>query len=155
MEQFFSWLESSGLARTVGESVQITAWLSAVHLIGFTLVMSAGVTWSLYASGVALRAASRASVTLPSIRLLALGLSLSLITGFALFAPRASYTAQSHVFQLKMVLLLGAAVVQLALSNWVLRKPNAVVGTLRAGGVLTGTLWASLAVTACWFILFE
>ena len=155
MEQFFSWLESTGFARTVGESVQITAWLSALHLIGFTLVMSAGVTWSLYASGVVLRSVPRESVTRPSIRLLVPGLSLSLVTGFALFAPRASYTGPSHVFQLKIALLLCASVIQLVLSNRVLRKPDAAISVLRASGILMATLWVSLAVTACWFILFE
>jgi hypothetical protein len=155
VQQFFAWLESTELARTVGESLQITAWLSAIHVLGFTLVMSAGMIWSLYASGAVLRGTPRESVTRPAVRLLALGLSLSLVTGFALFAPRASSTAPNPVFQLKIALLLSAATYQFVLYAWALRNPNAPVSALRAGGILGTMLWASLAITACWFILFE
>ena len=35
-------LQSSWLARAIGESQMLTASLSAMHLIGFTLVMGSG-----------------------------------------------------------------------------------------------------------------
>jgi len=39
VQQFFIWLEATGLVRAVGESLPVTAWLSAIHVAGFTVVM--------------------------------------------------------------------------------------------------------------------
>lgn len=155
MQQLFEWLESTGLARTVGESLSITAWLSAIHAIGFTLVMSGALIWNLHASGVLLPDADQESITRPAARLLVLGLTISLITGFALFAPRASYTAPSGVFQLKMALILAAAIYQFSVYLSLVRHRIHSVASLRASGILGAMLWLALAITACWFILFE
>ena len=143
------------LARTVGESLWITAWLSATHLIGFTLVMSGGVIWSLRASGILLSRLPSESIIRPAIRVLVIGLTISLVTGFALFSPRASYTAPSGVFQLKMALLLSAAIYQFTMHRVVCRMPGPTQLLLRSIGGLGLLLWLSLAVVACWFILFE
>ena len=153
--ELFSWLESTGLARAVGESLLITAWLSAIHLIGFTLVMSAGVVWNLHAAGALLAGAPTRTVAGNALRLLVLGLTISLLTGLALFSPRASYTAPNGVFQLKMALLLAAAIYQFAINLTVLRRRTVSPYSLRASGVLGTMLWVALAITACWFILFE
>jgi hypothetical protein len=153
--QLFEWLESTGISRTVGESLMITAWLSAVHAIGFTLVMSAGLMWNLHASGVLLRDAPHQSIARPTVLLLTLGLTISLATGLALFAPRASYTAPSGIFQLKMALILGAAIYQLGVNFAALRRPATSTASLRANGIFGTMLWLALAITACWFILFE
>lgn len=155
MQQFFVWIESTGLAHAVGESPSATAWLSAGHAIGFTLVMSAGLMWNFHASGVLLAEASQRSIARPAFRLLISGLTISLVTGVALFAPRASYTGPNGVFQLKLGLLVAAAIYQLAVNVSVLRRPAASVNFPRAGGMLGALLWLALAITACWFILFE
>lgn len=155
MMQLFSRLETTELARIVGESLAITAWLSAIHVIGFTLVMSAGIVWNLHAAGLLLRSAPAKAVAGSAVRLLALGLAVSLLTGFALFLPRASQAAALGVFRLKMALLLSAAAYQFTVNALVLRKPNVSLNSLRASGILGTMLWAALAMTACWFILFE
>lgn len=153
--RFFEWIESTGVARAVGESLSITAWLSAIHAIGFTLVMSAGLMWNLHASGVLLPDTSHESIARPAVRLLALGLTVSLISGLALFAPRASYTAPSDVFRLKMALILVAAIYQFGVSASARRQPAISATSLRASGILGSMLWLALAITACWFIVFE
>lgn len=139
----------------VGESLSMTASLSATHLIGFTLVMSGGVIWNARAAAILFTGVPVQSVARPSRRLLVAGLTISLLTGFALFAPRASHTALSGVFRLKMALLLLAAAYQLTLSSTVLGNATFSTRWLRAGGVLGLVMWLALAVTACWFILFE
>jgi hypothetical protein len=155
MLQIFIWLESTGLARAVGESLYMTAWLSAIHLIGFSLVMSGGFIWNLRATGLLLSVAPPESIARSARRLLVTGLTISLPTGLALFAPRASDIAPSSVFQLKMGLLVLAATFQLILTAVVLSRPTPSAASLRASGALGLMLWLSLAVTACWFILFE
>jgi len=153
--EIFDWLESTTLARTVGESLWLTASLSATHLIGFTLVMSGGIVWNLRASGLLLGRWPSAAIARPAIRILGIGLTISLITGFALFSPRASYTAPAGVFQLKMALLLGASIYQFTVHRAVRRIPALNATLLRAIGVIGLLFWISLAVVACWFILFE
>ena len=95
------------------------------------------------------------SVARPAIRLLVAGLTISLLTGVALFAPRAPDVAMNAAFQLKIALLLVAAMYQLPLNAMVLRRPESSAAWLRWSGVLGLVLWLSLAATACWFILFE
>jgi len=151
----FSWLESSGLARAVGESQTVTAWLSAVHAVSYTVVMSAGLVWSLHAGGLLLRQASSASIARPARRLLAGALAVSILTGISLFAPRASYTAPIGAFQLKLALIIGASILQFATTRAVLRASPLPIATLRTAGITGAILWLALAATACWFILFE
>lgn len=155
MEQVLIWLETTSLSQTVGESVTITAWLSALHLIGFTLVMSAGVVCNLRTMGLVLTDLQVESIAGPATRLLIAGLTISLLTGFAMFAPRATYTVASGAFQLKMVLLLVAALYQLTLGAKVLGRSDTSWHWRRASGLSGLILWLALAVTACWFILFE
>jgi hypothetical protein len=155
MQDFWIWLESTGLARTVGESSRITAWLSAAHVIGFTLVMSGALASNLRAAGVLLTGAPVRSIARPAMRVLIAGLAISLPTGFLLLAPRASYTVIGGAFQLKMGLLLLAASFQFAVNARLWRAESSAQTWLRAGGVLGAVLWLSLAAAACWFILFE
>jgi hypothetical protein len=155
MQQLFEWLESTGLARTVGESVWITASLSALHALGFTLVMGTGVVLNLRAAGVVLPSVDLSEFTRLAPRLLLGGIAVSVLTGATLFAPRASYTALGGAFQLKMSLLVLATVFQLAAVALVLNRPASRAAWRRASGVVGLVLWLSLAVTACWFILFE
>ena len=153
--KLFEWLQSTALAQALRDYPSLTAWLSATHVIGFTLVMSGGVVWSLWAAGVLLGEQSTGSITRPAVRVLLAGLTISVITGLILFTPRAPGTATSSVFQLKILLILAAATFQLSLTSMVASRTTLSMRWLRAGGVLGLALWLSLAVTACWFILFE
>ena len=153
--QIFEWLQSTALAQALREYPSLTAVLSATHVIGFTLVMSGGVIWNLWATGALLNAQASESMTRPAVRVLLAGLTISLVTGIVLFTPRAPGTVVSGVFQLKIALILAAATLQLALSSMVVRRTTSALRWLRAGGAIGLTLWLSLAVTACWFILFE
>jgi hypothetical protein len=153
MQPLFDWLEATDLARTVGQSVPLTAGFSAAHLIGFTLVMSGALAWNLRAAGVLLVQTPLPSIARSAMRLLAGGLALSLLTGLVLFAPRAAATAAGGTFQLKIALAITATVFQIALYRATLREP--ALRWPRAAGVTGIVLWLALAVTACWFILFE
>jgi energy-converting hydrogenase Eha subunit C len=155
VQSLFGWLETTWFAEGVGQSIGLTAGLSAAHAIGFTLVMSAGVASSLRAAGLVLRRRPLEEFLRPAIRLLAIGLIVSITTGFLLFSPRASYTAPSHVFQLKIALILTAAIYEFALGYKVLRGTGLGEGAQRVAGVVGLALWLSLAGAACWFVLFE
>lgn len=148
------WLEATGPARAVGESLWLTAWLSAAHLIGFTLVMGGAVVLALRLAGALLVRVDGGVLWVPASRLVALGLAISLGTGLLLFAPRASAAADSGAFRLKMLLLLAAATFHFAVARRVAQRLEGGA-VARIAGVTGLVLWLGLAVAACWFILFE
>jgi hypothetical protein len=154
MMALFAWLESTTIAQTVGQSLLWTAWLSAFHAIGFTLVMSGGMVSNLRAAGAVLSGQPLESITRPASAVLLAGLVVSLTTGFLLFAPRASSAATSGIFELKMALILTATCHQLAFA-YSIGRGRLEIGAARLAGTLGILLWLALAVSACWFILFE
>jgi hypothetical protein len=153
--EFLTWLESTGPARAVGESVMMTAGLSAVHAVGFTLVMSGALVWNLSAAGLLLRRLPLGAVVRPARWVLFVGLAISITTGLLQLAPRVSYTVTGGAFQLKMALLVVAVGYQLTAGRLVPLEAETRSGRTRIAGAVGALLWISLAVAACWFILFE
>lgn len=147
-------LQATGLARTVGESLLLTGWLSAAHVLGFTLVMGGGLVTNLRLAGAVLGQVDARDVARPANRIIALGLAISLGTGFLLFAPRAADAAQNGTFRLKMLLLLTAVAFHFAVQQRVAYRVGERASA-RLTGVVGFALWLGLAVAACWFILFE
>jgi hypothetical protein len=148
MGDLLSWIENTNLARTVGSSVGITASLSAIHVIGFTLVTSGALLANLRALGALLRARAIADVVRPANNAILTGLAISAPTGALLFAARATEVGSNGIFQLKMLLLVAAAAFHFAMY----RRP---VVSVPAAAALSLFLWLGLAVTACAFILLE
>lgn len=109
MGDLLSWIESTNLARAVGTSVGVTASLSAIHVIGFTLVTSGALLANLRALGVLFHGLAVAAVVRPANTAILTGLAISAPTGALLFAARATEVGANGTFQLKMLLLLTAA----------------------------------------------
>jgi hypothetical protein len=143
------WLEATTLARTVAASADITAWLSAVHAVGFALVMGSALVGNLRGLGAVLPQCTIADVVRPANRAILLGLAISVATGALLFSARAADAAANGSFRLKMLLLLLAAAFQL---TFVRRAPPEYVRAASAVGL---SLWLGLALAACAFILLE
>src|SRR5688572_9468935 len=87
---FFAWIQSSRVGMAISQSLPLTAGLSAIHLIGFTLIMGAALIANLRLLGVLFRARPLREVTAPAGRGLVSGLVLSVVTGLLLFSARAS-----------------------------------------------------------------
>ena len=151
----FTWIESSAIGRFVGESLWVTASLSAVHILAFTLVMGSALLVNLRLLDTLLVRRPLREVTRPASRAIALGLAISLVTGFLLFSPRAVSVAESSTFQTKMLLLIAAVVFHFVFHGRVTRRPKSGALALRTIGGCGLILWMGLAVAACWFILFE
>lgn len=148
MGDLLSWIENTNLARTVGSSVGITASLSAIHVIGFTLVTSGALLANLRALGALFRTRAIADVVRPANTAILIGLAISAPTGGLLLAARATEVGSNGIFQLKMSLLVAAAAVHFVIH----RRPGVHVP---AAAALSLFLWLGLAVTACAFILLE
>jgi len=149
-----TWLESTYVAKTVSDSLALTASLSAAHLIGFALVTGGAFVMHLRLAGAMLRRASVLDVARPAGRLIALGLTVSAATGVLLFAGRASEIAANTIFQTKMSLIVIAVAWQLVLQRRLIQTVRSAE-TTHALGIIGLALWLGLAVTACAFILLE
>lgn len=150
----FDWIGATSLAKTVANSAQITAWLSAVHVVGFAVVSGSALVANLRGLGVLFPASTLGDVLRPAKRAILVGLAISIATGAPLFAARAAEVAANGTFQLKMLLLAAAVVGQFTPLREKAREP----GSERATRVVAGIrllLWLGLALAACAFILLE
>lgn len=150
-----AWLESTGMAKTLSGSLALTAGLSAVHLLGFTLLAGTAFVLHLKLAGAVLKRTSLLDMSRPAGVLLALGLAVSVVTGFLLFAGRATSIAENGIFQTKMSLLVLAVLWQIGVQRRFASATPLSSRGARAIGVVGLVLWLSLAVTACAFILLE
>ena len=152
---FFAWLQTTRIAATVAESTMLTAALSSIHLIGFTLLMGSVLVANLRLLGVLFPQRPLLKVTGPAGRGIALGLVVSVGTGLLLFTARASAAIENPTFQVKMLLLVTAAVFHFALQRKVIRRAPSALRLLRVTGALGLALWVGVALAGCAFILLE
>ena len=153
METVFAWLQSTAVAAAVGDSILLTGALSAVHLLGFTLVTGGGLVANLRLLGVILSDRPPLEIVRPASRGVAAGLLISVATGLLLFAPRAIAASSNRTFQIKMLLLVSAAVFHFTVHRAVSARPVVRRGVLGAVGGAGLLLWISLALAGCAFIL--
>ena len=152
MSALVDWIAATSLARTVAASAQITAWLSAVHVVGFAVVTGSALVANLRGLGLLFPASTLGDVLRPANRAILLGLAISVVTGAPLFAARAAEVAANGTFQLKMLLLAAAVVAQF--SPLRLGAPSSARAMRLIAGVRLA-LWLGLALVACAFILLE
>lgn len=153
MAGVFGWLQGTMIAATVRESVLLTASLSAVHLLGVTLVGGGALAAGLRSGGLLLADRPAAEVTRPAGRLILLGAAIAVTSGLLLFAPRATDAVKNGLFLTKMTLLTVAVACHLLLyggDRWSSNLP-----VFRAARVLGAALWLSVAAFGCAYILLE
>ena len=155
LASFFSWLETTDVARTIAESLLATASLSALHVIGFTLITGSALVANLRLLGVFLNQRPILEVTAPASRAIAVGLVVSVATGLLLFAARAASVSANGTFQVKMLLLVSAVVFHFAVHRNVTQRASVTAPLLRATGAVGLALWFGVAATGCAFILLE
>jgi hypothetical protein len=163
---FFAWLEATSVATTVRDSLTLTGALSSVHVIGFTLVTGGALIANLNLLGVLFPGRPPIEVTRPASRGIAVGLTISGLTGLLLFSARATAAGVNWIFQLKMALLCAAVLFHVFAHRRIARTPrhNHLTGqsawswstsTQRVTGAVGLLLWTGLALSGCAFILLE
>lgn len=155
MSPFIAWVETTRLATTVKDSLLLTAGLSAVHLLGFTLVTGGALVANLRLLGVLLPGRPIVEVTTPAARGIALGLVVSVTTGLLLFGPRASAASANGTFRLKMLFLVAAALFHFTVHARVTKRAPQSKFVLRTTGTVGLLLWFAVAAAGCAFILLE
>jgi hypothetical protein len=151
---FLSRVETSSIAVLIGQSTLVTGLLSGVHLIGLTLVVGGAVVSSLRLLGLVFPEEAVAYVTAAARRGIQVGLAISVITGLLLLSPRVSTSITNVIFQVKMLLLLTAAVFHATFFRAVASGTRGVF-QLRLAGALQLALWCGVALAGCAFILIE
>jgi hypothetical protein len=155
MGTLISWLQTSRVAATMGQSQMLTAVVSGVHLLGLTLVVGGALVSGLRLVGWIFPDRPVADVASGAVRGIGVGLTVSVITGLLLVAPRAAAAAENTFFQLKMLLLVAAAALHVGVYRRVMRRNESPRGPLKFAGALNVILWFGVAVAGCAFILFE
>jgi hypothetical protein len=148
-------LQSSALANTVAQSQMLSAGLSALHLVGFTIVMGCGVVSSLRLLGALFGDQPAADVIYPASRALGIGLFINVTTGFLMFMPRAQNAVASPFFRAKLALIVAAALMHLVLQRRLATSVSWPRAVVRASGALGLILWIGVALAASAFILLE
>jgi len=151
MATLFSWLEGTGIATTIASSTTLTGSLSAVHVVGFTLVIGGALVANLQSFGALFPRQQTIGFDASANRVILAGLAISLLTGILLFSARATDVSGNRAFQLKMLLLMAAALFHFTVRRRAVERAERA----RAVSAVGLALWLALAVTACAFILIE
>jgi hypothetical protein len=154
-DSFLNGLQHTALAEHIASSTAWLGMLSAIHLVGFALLMGAMLIANLRLAGWLFTERPVREVTDPAARALAIGLSISVVTGGLHFITRAPAAAHNSIFQIKMLLLVGAAACQFLLQPGVVRADASSPTALRLTGLLGLALWWGVALAGCAFILLE
>ena len=155
MEALLAWLQTTAVATAVGDSPLLTGALSAVHLLGFTLVTGGAFVANLRLLGVLLPDRTVLEVSRPATRGIGFGLFISIATGLLLFAPRAIAASANRTFQVKMLFLAFAAAFHYFVHRSVLYRPLTPRLVLRAVGATGLMLWMGVAAAGAAYILLE
>jgi len=135
-------IQNSSIAHAISKSNHLVgAALQIVHVLGVILLLSSLVLISLRLLGFALRQQSIPDVARDAGRLMWVGLALAVISGTLMFvsSPRLYY--YNEAFELKMLLLAFAVIVQLFLFRIVRTDAPVPVALTRSTVVLALLCW--------------
>ena len=149
------WIETSRLASTIGQSLLLTGLLSAVHLLGMTLVTGGAVVSGLRFMGVLLRDGPVSAVAAAAGRGITVGLAVSLTSWLLLFSPRASMAVDNSIFQLKMLLLAVAILFHVTHYRRLTKSNETDSFSIRLSGATALVLWIGVALAGSAYILLE
>lgn len=152
---FFEWLTLSDFALYLRKSPYLIGLLSAIHLLGLTVIGGSGIVSCLRGVGILLPERPLAEIMKPAGRGIALGFGLSLGSGIMLFTPRAASAVQNPAFQIKMALVLAAAVFNFILYRTAVRRVGLHPVVLSVAAVLGLALWLGVAFAGFAFAVFN
>ena len=152
---FFEWLTLSDFALYLRKSPYLIGLLSAVHLLGLTLIGGSGIVSCLRGVGLLLPERPLAEIMIPAGKGILAGFGFSLGSGLILFTPRAASAVENPAFQIKMALVLAAAVFHFTLYHYVARRTDLRPPILSVAAVLALVLWLGVACAGFAFAVFN
>ncbi len=119
----------------------VTASLQVVHVLGFLLLLASLTLISLRLLGLVLVRQSVPQIAAEISRLLWAGIVLTILTGILMFLSGPSHYYYNRAFELKMVLLLAALIIHIALLQRVAQRDEPPATLARVSAVLSLLLW--------------
>ncbi len=146
MHEFLAWLEASGLAATLRQSIWLYPAANVIHVLGLM-----GFFAAVAAMDVCLlrsRSFGEAGVAIARLRpVAAVLLVVMAVSGLALFLPEATHIGHNRFFLFKLVAII-AALANVALLETALRRPHpgaAPPAVLRVSAIASLALWLIVA----------
>jgi hypothetical protein len=140
-------IQNSGFARAITKSDHLViAGLQIIHVLAFLLLLSSLVLMSLRLLGLVLQRQSIPQVTHGATRLFWLGLSLAGISGALMFVTGTKHYFYNRAFDAKMLLMVAAVVIQLALFHKVAASESPRPALARVAVALSLVLWFGIAI---------
>lgn len=131
-------LQESPVGQIIGKNTNLVgAAFQYVHILGFVFLLTAALLLVLRVFGQGLRAQTLAQLNAVLRPFLWWGLAAAVLSGVVMFASNAVIYATNPALQLKLLLLVLAALLQLGLSQRWLGKPEA--STPPAGGAVSAS----------------
>jgi hypothetical protein len=152
---FAAFLETTTVAAAIRQSTLLTGLLSGLHLVGMTLIGGSALVSGLRATRAAFADFPVPDVTRMTRRGIAIGATISVVSGVLLFAPRASTAIGSGYFQIKMLLLAGALTFHFIIHRAPAGRRNSSAVALRVSGAVGAALWFAVILAGCAYILLE
>jgi uncharacterized membrane protein len=154
MDNFFSWLESTGPAVAIAESAWIFPTMEAVHVVGLALLVGSIVTFDLHVLGIARRTRPTATLARAILPWTWTGFLLAIATGLVMFVSNATTYVDNKVFLVKMGLLIVAGLNALLFHLHPHGRRFTAVGDLtpllRTSAAASLSLWVTLVVMGRW-----
>jgi hypothetical protein len=154
LDKFFVLIEKSTLAITIRDSTILTGGLSGLHLLGLTLLVGSVLVSSAVLAGLVVNDQPVAEITRAARRASIVGLCISMTTGLLLVSFRLTMSTASRAFQIKMLMLVAAAIFHFLVYVPAARGRRSIVSPGIAGGVAF-ILWFGVVLGGCAFILLE
>jgi hypothetical protein len=135
-------IQNSAVAHAVSKSNHMVgAGLQIVHVLGFILLLSSIVLISLRLLGLAFAQQPVSKVGRDATRLIWLGLALTVVSGTLMFVSSPKTYYYNPAFELKMLLLVAAVLVQVVLLRRVSAKDAPTPALARATVALSLASW--------------
>ena len=109
LNTLLGWIENTRVATAVGQSLLLTGLISAVHLLGLTLLAGGAAVALAAIAGRPDAGTARVGDRRRGGEGDAGGLGVSVASGLLLFVPRATSAAGNSIFQRRMLLVAAAA----------------------------------------------
>ena len=140
-------IQGSGLAHLISKSDHMVgASLQVLHIFGFILLLSSLSVIGLRIFGLALKQQPLTKVARDSTRLIWIGLAVAVASGTLMFISGARHYGHNWAFELKMILLVTAVVLQVALLRRVTATDSPHPILAKASVALSLIFWFSVGL---------
>lgn len=140
-------IQNSAVAHAISKSNHLVgAGLQIVHVIGLVILLASLVLISLRVLGLVFKQQIAPQIAQEATRLVWLGLALTVISGVLMFVASPKLYFYNWAFQLKMLLVLAAAIIQIALFRKVAASDSPNPAFARVSVALSLICWFGVAM---------